>query len=43
MIDASAALAAMRLPSLRQRMFDADLTEAPSGTGPDESSDITWL
>ena len=42
-IDASAALAAMRLPSLRQRMFDTDLTEAPGRTDPDETSDITWL
>jgi hypothetical protein len=41
--DASSALQAMRLPSLRDRMFDLVATPATQGDTTDSSNDITWL
>lgn len=41
--DASSALQAMRLPSLRDRMFDLGSAPATQGDTTDSSNDITWL
>ena len=42
-IDASTALGAMRLPSLRHRMFGGLEPSAGQGGEEEEASDITWL
>ena len=41
--DASSALQAMRLPSLRERMFGPDPSAPTQNEGRDTSNDITWL